>query len=324
MISTNYGAQPESPETARAARSSCRSPSLRLFRAEYWFGLWIGSLAQFVLWYRPLTSSGPDIIILVLAYSGFLYACGFLANAVGDRELDRVYPGFKREISAAVETVGVKRLVSWIVGLTILGLSLSLWVSWRLGSVVPFALGVVGTVAGLGYSLPPLRWKVRGFASHAISLTVSAYYVPAFLVAGTLNGAYTAEIGLLALGYSIAHYGMEIGNQLKDYAQDRVYGIHTLPFRSRGLSCLVGLVLVLVGLVIETSMLLHLFRPVAWQAITLVIIVLAAHLEPIVFFTRGATRPAFISPGDGRLKYARWLTVGMVGRLLVALLLRLG
>lgn len=322
MISTNYDAQ--SHETGRAACSSSWAPPLRLFRAEYWLGLWTGCLAQLVLWYRPSTGPGLDILVLVLAYSGFLYSSGFLANAIGDRELDRAYPGFKREISAAVETVGMKRLISWMVVLIILGLGLGFWVSCRLSSAVPFALGIIGTVAGLGYSLPPLRWKVRGFASHAISLSVSAYYVPTFLVVGTLNGAYTAKIGLLALGYSLAHYGMEIGNQLKDYAQDRVYGIHTLPFRSCGLSCLVGLALVITGIATETIMLLRLFQPVAWQAIVVVVGVLVAHLESIVFFVTGATRPAFISQRADRLEYARWLTVGMVGRLLVALLLRLG
>jgi 4-hydroxybenzoate polyprenyltransferase len=294
-----------------------------LFRAEYWVGLWIGAVATVVLWYDPALSPRLSTIALTFVFSGTLYSTGFLANAIGDRELDPHYQSSKRLIAKTVEHVGIRPLLTILSLALVVGLALGIWLSLLLSTTIPLLLAGIGIVAGVGYSLPPLRWKERGFLFHALSLGLSAFFLPFYLVAGILYGSFSNEILLIAFGYTITHYGMEIGNQLKDYKRDRENGIFTLPSRSPLVSCGVGFILIMFGLSIEVVLFSRLFQLSANQLGFIAVILFTTHAPPLRKYGLALKNLGGNISLFSELNYARWQTLGMIGYLLTASIIRI-
>ncbi|MBM4248353.1 MAG: hypothetical protein FJ149_02775 [Euryarchaeota archaeon] len=203
---------------------------LRSSRSEYLLAEIPGLLAVFFIGapsldrlLEPLLWEGVAVFIL-------LYFMGFIINAYTDLEIDRKYTIFKNRLPDAVELIGRRNVRALIAGQILGAFLLTVHISLAMGSWVPLALVAVGTFFGVGYSLPPLHFKVRGWL-HALSLIVSAFLVPAcfllYIIAGTIEPAPF----VIVLGFSLLHYGIAFANQAIDYIEDRAGGVRSPPVR---------------------------------------------------------------------------------------------
>lgn len=294
----------------------------RLYRAEYFVGLWIGAIATAVLWFRPASSPPPGMCLVAYTYSGLLYSTGFLVNAIGDRNVEIHYTNFKQDIAQTVMDIGPRRLMRIIVITCLVAMGLGLWCSIHINSATPIVLGGVGIVTGIGYSLPPLRFKVRGFCCHALTLSLSAFFLPMFLITGFLFGEFNATIGLLSFGYALAHYGLEIGNQMQDAEQDAQLGIQTVPSASSTISSSIGIMLLVCGVALETLFLSRLFSLHAWRLGLVASLLAAGYIEPLIDYSRLIAYPAEEPKILVGHYYARWQTFSMLGYLGAAILIR--
>lgn len=297
----------------------------RILRHEYFIGLWIGCFATLILWYRPDVSPPISTVLLTLLFSGIFYLCGFLANSIWDAELEIAYLNEKHELAQGVYRTGKQRLLSLlIIGLGV-SLLLSIWLSTLLASFVPVFLFFLGCLLGIGYSAPPVRWKERGFLLHALSLGISAFLLPVLLLVGVLNNGFTWQILLLAIGYACTQYGLEIGNQMKDYEYDKVRGIMTLPLDSLRVSGAIGLLLLLVGNTIVVVMLAAIFELPLKLIIIIAALELIFHFGAIISYTRAMLKKDkhHIQRAFLNLNYSGWQTQSMLGLLIISILVRL-
>lgn len=220
---------------------------LRTSRSEYLLAEIPGLLTVFFI-----GASSLDRLLAPLLWEGvaafiLLYFMGFIINAYSDQEIDRKYTIFKNRIPDAVELIGRRNIRLLIVGQIAAAAAISAHISYAMGSPVPLALVALGTFFGVGYSLPPLHFKVRGWL-HAVSLIISAFLVPAcfllFIVAGTVAPAPFVII----IGFSLLHYGIAFANQAIDYLEDRAGGVLSPPVRwGMGRSLVVAMAFTAVG-----------------------------------------------------------------------------
>jgi 4-hydroxybenzoate polyprenyltransferase len=206
------------------------SAYLKTSRSEYLLAEIPGLLTIFFMGatslgqlFSPLMWEGAAVFIL-------LYFMGFIINAYTDQEIDRNYTIFKNKIPDAVAHIGRRNIEYLIAGQIAGAFLISSHISYVMGSLLPVALVAVGTFFGVGYSLPPLHFKVRGWL-HAVSLILSAFLVPAcfllFIVAGTIAPAPMVII----IGFSLLHYGIAFANQAIDYLEDKAGGVQSPPVR---------------------------------------------------------------------------------------------
>jgi 4-hydroxybenzoate polyprenyltransferase len=296
----------------------------KLFRHEYFLGQAVGWFAIFLLWYRPEIS--PDIftIALTLLYSAIFYLCGFLANSIWDADLEIEYANEKRQLAQSVYKTGKKRLLAMLLLGLFISFLLSLWLSIRLGSYIPTGFFLIGSLMGVGYSAPPFRWKERGFLLHAFSLGISGMMLPMLLIVGVMNNGFDWQVLLLALGYTLTLYGLEIGNQMKDYAYDKERGVKTLPFNSLRANGVSGGLFLLSGLTIVIYMLGEIFSLAATLILLVALLAIFFHHRPIISYlsTLSERNGVNIQSLFENLDYAGWQTHSMLGYLFIAVLIR--
>lgn len=315
-------AEPAPHAAARLRGMSWLRHAVFLFRAEYFAGLGVGALATLILWYHP--AHGPRILAIAatFGYAGMLYLCGFLANAIGDRQLDRRYSSEKRKIAEAIDALGAPGARALLGTMLLISLLLGGVACALLGSWIPLALGVIGIPAGIGYSLPPLRFKERGFLAHLLTLSFAAFFLPMFLLCGMLNGAYTVDLACLAAGYGAAHYGLEIANQIKDFEQDQRHGVRTLPAGSPIQGCRVALILLIAGTATEALFLYRIFALAPAPAVAMTAILTGTHFAPAWIYWSALREGPHLVEKFRTLKYARWQALAMAGYLLAAMTIR--
>lgn len=105
-----------------------------------------------------------------------------------------------------------------------IALRLSLGVSYY-----PFVLGLVGVLAGLFYTMPPVKLAYRGLGE----LTVAISFGPGIMMGSyyVLRGYHSAEVlGLSALVGALIGSVLVI-NEMKDAETDLAAGKHTLAVR---------------------------------------------------------------------------------------------
>ena len=183
-----------------------------------------------------------------------LFTTGFAINALADIDIDRSYGTFKSDLPQAVERVGKKGMWTMIILETVAAVVLSLHITLLMGSYIPLVLTLLGVFFGYGYSVWPIRFKERGVL-HAISLSASAFFLPALFLMFIIQGSLTLTLFIFFLGFALLHYGMEFGNQAIDFVEDEDNGVKTPPVRW-GLypSLVVGLVLMVAGFALEVLM----------------------------------------------------------------------
>ena len=296
----------------------------KVFRHEYFFGQTVGWFAIFFLWYRPEVSPDFLTIALTLLFSAILYLCGFLANSIWDAELEIEYANEKRQLAQSVYETGKKRLLAMLLLGLCISFLLSLWLSIRLDTYIPTLFFLIGTLMGVGYSAPPLRWKERGFLLHAFTLGTAGMMLPMLLIVGVLNNGFDWQILLLSLGYTLTLYGLEIGNQMKDYAFDKERGVKTLPFSSLWANGVSGGLMLISGILIVTFMLGEIFSLTSTLIIMVAVLAIFFHHRPLKRYLKvlSEENKVDIQNSFENLNYAGWQTQSMVGYLFIAALIR--
>jgi 4-hydroxybenzoate polyprenyltransferase len=199
-------------------------------RYEYWPGLAPGLLVPILYGLSSLEQLLTPVIIEMIIICILLYFSGFVINSLADRELDKKYNTFKSQISEAVDLLGIKRVKGILAFQVITAILLSLHLSVVLGNPWLFILVCTGAFFGLGYSVEPFYFKVKGIW-HAISLGLSAFFIPLMFI--YLIVAETIDLYgiLLIIGVSIAHYSLAMANQAADHLEDQKEGVLTPPVR---------------------------------------------------------------------------------------------
>ena len=297
-------------------------PLVRILRVEYLPGLMIGSFAVLILWFG--TFGDPDFLAVLVAFlfAATLYASGFLANSLEDSVYERQYKNEKKEVAEAVFRLGKDRTTFLFLLTVILALIIGIGLSWIVASPWPLFFGILGAVTGLGYSLPPFRWKERSFYWHAFSLILSGYFLPYLLILTVLAGGFSPALLVLSLGVSLAHYGLEIGNVLKDAEEDHQREVNIIPGGSYRWAGVWGLGLILLGLAMEVWVLRQTFELPGWLVMMTVASLAAVFTRPILAYAKSVWVPQEAPLFFRTLNYTRWQTRAMLGSLIIALLIR--
>ncbi|UCG70145.1 MAG: UbiA family prenyltransferase, partial [Thermoplasmata archaeon] len=190
------------------------------------------------------------VIEALLAFV-LLYLSGFIINALTDREIDAKYDTFKTSIPKSVELMGEKTLKTMIIVHVGVAIALSLHISLLMNSIWPIFLVLVGVFFGLGYSVKPFQFKVRGIW-HAIALGSSAFFIPFVFLMYVVAEGIPLILFVFMIGFSFVHYGMEFGNQAIDYVEDKASNVKTPPVRWGMMPSLkIALGFVILGIVTE-------------------------------------------------------------------------
>jgi 4-hydroxybenzoate polyprenyltransferase len=180
-----------------------------------------------------------------------LYLSGFIINALTDRELDAKYDTFKTSIPKSVEIMGVRTVKAMIIAHVLIAVVLAFHITLQMSSIIPIGLVLLGVFFGLGYSVRPFHFKVRG-VWHAIALGSSAFFLPFVFLMFVVVGGISFPLLMFIVGFSFVHYGMEFGNQAIDYIEDKAEGVKTPPVRWGMIpSLIVALCFVFLGVVAE-------------------------------------------------------------------------
>jgi len=224
---------------------------LRTSRSEY---ILAETPALFLIFFISATSFyrllALEVIEGIVAFV-LLYFVGFIINAYTDQEIDKKYTIFKNKIPEAVETIGQRNIKAIIVGQILAANLLGAHISYMMGSWIPIGLVMVGTFFGIGYSLPPLQFKVRGIL-HSISLLLSAFLIPGIFLLFVIGQGLTLWPTILVLGFSVMHYGIAFANQAIDYLEDKASGVRSPPVRwGMATSLRIALIMIVLGMAVE-------------------------------------------------------------------------
>jgi len=201
---------------------------LRTSRAEYLIAEVPGLLAVLFIGASSFSRLFAPVVLEGIAVFILLYFMGFILNAYTDQEIDKNYTIFKNRIPQAVRLIGNRNIRLVIVAQIALAAVLTVHISWTMGSWLPAVLMPVGVFFGVGYSIPPLQFKVRGWL-HALSLILSAFFIPAVFLYFTIAGSLALAPMMIILGFSILHYGIAFANQAIDYLEDKAGGVNSPP-----------------------------------------------------------------------------------------------
>jgi hypothetical protein len=111
------------------------------------------------------------------------------------------------------------------------------------GNTLILALVSIGIFFGIGYSVRPLEFKTKGMA-HGLSLATSAFFLPMAFLVVVITGGLDILTMFFLLGFSLAMYSLEFGNQALDHFEDRRMGYST-PTVKYGVRNSIGFALVL-------------------------------------------------------------------------------
>ena len=274
---------------------------------------------------------------VIEAYTIFilLYLTGFTTNALADREIDSKYATFKSKIPNAVEIIGVNRLKVIILLHVLVAVGLAIHLSIIISDLLPIILVAIGILLGLGYSLKPFHFKVRG-VWHGIALATAAFFIPFFFLIYIVGGGISPQMIVFIVGFTFVHYGMEFGNQAIDYLEDKEEGVRTPPVRwGLSYSLAVAMWCAIVGMLIEAPSLYYivLARTSSWilsPTITYLVlqsVLIAGYIIPLHGLLKMYRSTKKL--GEHRCmpvlhktcKYARWQLSGISGLMVVSLIL---
>ncbi len=301
-------------------------------RLEYMPAAALLALLAFLLLPSP---PALDALTLEAVLAFFLlYTSGFAVNALADREVDRTYGGAKSRIPQAIERLGNGAVVTTAATSVLTALLLSFHLAILRNQPLLLVLPVFGILFGIGYSVRPLQFKIRG-VGHALALSLSAFFLPlAFLVLAA-GGSITPTLALVLLGFTIAQYGLEFGNQAKDAVQDRLAALRTPAVRwSVPTVAALGIALLAIGVSMLSGGLsllameqgrLAAFNPrlvTPWLALPVAVLLLLAYVQPIRVLAkiRSASRQGLPIP-DAR--HHAWQAGGALGAVVATALVTL-
>jgi len=147
----------------------------------------------------------------------FMVFAGLGINAIADRDIDRKHASSKAGIAMGVDDLGLGRAWALVAAQIAVATVLTIHICLQLRSWIPIGLVAAEAFFGYGYSLPPLRFKVRGVAWHLVSMTLATGFIPFVLSVFTYLQAIPLPILAFILGFSLVQYGWEFANQAVDF-----------------------------------------------------------------------------------------------------------
>jgi 4-hydroxybenzoate polyprenyltransferase len=199
----------------------------RVFRFEYVYCTCPGMFITFFLCARSPSEFAAVPVIEGLSIIALTLFAGLGMNAIIDRDIDRKYASEKRRIPEALDVLGLRTTWAIIAVQVAITVALTVHIALQFDSWFPLALLVVEAFFGYGYSLPPLRFKLRGVWWHGFSLVLSTGLLPFVLSAYTYLGGLTPALFVFIAGFALVQYGFEFSNQALDYLEDRREGLQT-------------------------------------------------------------------------------------------------
>ncbi len=154
-----------------------------------------------------------------------LYWSGFSINAYTDYEIDQKYASEKPAIAKAVDYIGKENLKWFVAGKVVVAMLANVLLSFMMNDIWPIVLAIAMAITGLGYSAKPFEFKTRGVLSHALGLGACVCFIPIAYVCYLIAGEMRADFIVFTLGFTIAVYALEYGNQSNDYIEDKAHGI---------------------------------------------------------------------------------------------------
>jgi 4-hydroxybenzoate polyprenyltransferase len=283
------------------------------------------------------------IVIEALLAFMLLYLSGFIINAITDKEIDTKYDTFKTSIPKSVDILGEKTLWGLIIGHVVVSIILAFHISLQMSNFLPLVLVLLGVFFGLGYSVRPFHFKVRG-VWHAIALGSSAFFLPFIFLMFVVAEGIPIPLLTFIIGFSFVHYGMEFGNQAIDYIEDKAQNVRTPPVRWGMIPSLkIALGLVILGILTEGYSLYHvllskgtftIFHPILTTNVVFGIfmgIILIGYYIPtkgLWDMLKTLEKSETVEDGMPTLKkicnYAKWQASGILGVAVVSGILFLG
>jgi 1,4-dihydroxy-2-naphthoate octaprenyltransferase len=173
--------------------------------------------------------------VLALAATALVHAGANVINDVGDElggsdpaNTERIFPytGGSRFIQNGVMSLSQMRRFG--AGLVAAAMLLGALLAWLEGPTV-VALGVIGIVLGIAYSLPPLKLASRGLGELTIALGFGV--LPVMGAAWLQSGVF--DVGALLVSVPTAMWvtAILLINEVPDLRADELAGKRTLPVR---------------------------------------------------------------------------------------------
>jgi 1,4-dihydroxy-2-naphthoate octaprenyltransferase len=173
--------------------------------------------------------------VLALAATALVHAGANVINDVGDElggsdraNTERIFPytGGSRFIQNGVMSLSQMRRFG--VGLVAVAMLLGAALAWLAGPTV-VALGVVGIVLGVAYSLPPLKLASRGVGEMTIAIGFGA--LPVMGAAWLQSGRFDLAALLVSVPTAMWVTAILLINEVPDLRADALAGKRTLPVR---------------------------------------------------------------------------------------------
>jgi 4-hydroxybenzoate polyprenyltransferase len=215
---------------------------------------------------------------------------------------------------------------------------ITLHICYLLNNYWIFLWVMIGTFFGLGYSLKPFHFKVRG-PLHA-TLALSALFTPFVFLYYVIAGMPPAPTIIIILALATIHYGFALVNQSQDYIEDKASNLRTPAVRwglTRTLRiaftlAFLGLCIYFIGLYLLFSLIpgFSLFGYTLSLELVFALVTVSLALGYFVPM-RGLRDLIKISLStqeieqkmtliNKRLNYPRWQFCGLLGSMIVALL----
>lgn len=290
-------------------------------RFEYLPAEILGAIIPFLLAGKIIINL-PIIEGLVTFF--LLYWCGFLVNSLEDVEVDEKY---KKYVASAIKELGKKTVKILIFAHLFIALTLAFHISLQISNIWLFIFILIATFFGVGYSIKPFHFKVRGIF-HS-TLAFSAMFAPFFFLYYIVNGFPSPSIFIIIAALTITHYGIALVNQSQDYMEDKETGLAT-PAVRLGLAetLIVALILSITGLFISIIGIWLFFNEKETIALMACIILIMAYYFPvkgiwklIKIAIEKIDTPEKISRIRLILKYPLWQMSGIFGLLMVSLMI---
>jgi 4-hydroxybenzoate polyprenyltransferase len=283
---------------------------------------------------------GITVIEGVIAFV-LLYLSGFLINAWTDREIDAKYQTFKSSIAWGVRYIGERRLKTAIALHLGISIILGAHICYQMGDIVPMALILLGIFFGFGYSMKPFSFKTRGVIYHIFALGLCCFFIPLVFLFYVVSGGLTLGMLLFAVGFTMVHYALEVGNQIQDYEEDLAEKLGT-PIVRMGLKKSLGLALVffVIGLPLMVVLMYIWFNkrgsiqisgPLVNDLITISLISIILLMGYLITFiglyrmyrdaVNGGNLPMIMKKIRSRINYALWQISGVSGLFTISIIL---
>jgi 4-hydroxybenzoate polyprenyltransferase len=167
--------------------------------------------------------------ILVFAIIVLSTIIGFQVNTIFDDDLDR-RDDRKARLVQALADLGIGRLKLLIVIETAFGFVFVLLLSLYSGKPALLFMWLVGIFLAFAYSVPPLRLKSRSWLA-LTALFLSVCVLPLLFTFYTFASEFDPYFLVLLGGQALGAYSTILATEIRDYFEDKEYGIKSLTVR---------------------------------------------------------------------------------------------